>query len=324
MLAFLLSRVLQAAGVLVTVGLIAFAVVRSAGDPVSQMVGPDTPPAERAAIRRSLGLDDPVPAQAMRYLGQAARFDFGASYRLRQPVADLLKERLPATLELALCATLLGLGLGVPTGVFAAVKPDAGAARLFQALSLVGVSLPTFLIGLLLIWAFAVTLGWLPSFGRGATVRLGPWTTGLLTASGRKALVLPALTLALYQTTLLMRLTRAGMLEALRADFIRFARARGLPPRALYLGHALKNAALPVIAVAGLQLGQVIAFAFVTETVFQWPGLGLLFWQAVRAADGPIMAAVLLLVGLTFVALNLVVDILQAALDPRLRRPVAP
>jgi peptide/nickel transport system permease protein len=230
MLAFLFSRALQAVGVLVTVGLIACAVVRFAGDPISQMVGADTPPSERAAIRRSLGLDDPVPAQVARYLGRATRFDFGVSYRLRRPVSDLLAERIPATLELALCATLLGVGFGVPMGVFAAVKPEALWAKAFQATSLIGVSLTTFLIGLLLIWIFAVTLGWLPSFGRGATVRLGWWTTGLLTASGFKALILPALTLGLFQMTLLMRLVRVGMLETLRADFIRFARAGSPAP----------------------------------------------------------------------------------------------
>ena len=322
MLAFVIRRALQALGVLLAVGLIAFAMFRFIGDPVNQMVGVDTPPGERAAIRRSLGLDDPALVQFGRYLGQAARFEFGISYQVRQPVSRLLAERLPATLELAFCAMIFALGFGLPMGVFAALKRDTAPAKLLQAVSLVGISLPTFLIGILLIWVFSVTLGWLPSFGRGETVRLGWWTTGFLTASGLKALILPTVTLGLFQTTLIMRLVRAEMLEVLRSDYIRFARARGLKPRAIHFGHALKNTLVPVITVAGLQLGSVIAFALVTETVFQWPGMGLLFVQAVQTADIPIMAAYLLLVGLMFVTINLVIDILYTVVDPRLRAPI--
>jgi peptide/nickel transport system permease protein len=202
------------------------------------------------------------------------------------------------------------------------LRRDSPLAKLFQAVSLVGVSLPTFLIGILLIYLFAVTLGWLPSFGRGETVRLGPWTTGLLTVSGLKALVMPSITLGLFQMTLIMRLVQAEMLEVLRTDYIRFARARGLKTRAIHFGHALKNTLVPVITVAGLQLGSVIAFAIITETVFQWPGMGLLFVQAVQNVDIPIMAAYLLLVALIFVSINLVVDILYTVVDPRLRLQV--
>ena len=324
MLAFVISRALQAVGVLLAIGLIAFAMVRFAGDPVNQMVGVDTPPAERAAIRRSLGLDDPVLVQFGRYVGQAARFEFGVSHQVRQPVSNLLAERVPATLELALCATLFALCLGIPMGMFAALRRGTVLATAFQALSLIGVSLPTFLIGVLLISIFSVALGWLPSFGRGETVRLGWWTTGFLTASGLKALILPAVTLGLYQMTLIMRLVRAEMLEVLRTDHIRFARARGLRPRAIHFGHALKNTLVPVLTIAGLQIGSVVAFALVTETVFQWPGMGLLFVQAVQAVDVPVMAAYLLLVGLIFVAINLAVDILYGLVDPRLRRRLDP
>jgi peptide/nickel transport system permease protein len=283
------------------------------------MVGAETPPEERLQIRRSLGLDDPIVVQFGRYLTNAAKFEFGISYQFRQPVAQLLKERMPATLELAAMATLLALVFGILMGVYSALRPHSSLAKLFQALSLVGVSLPTFLIGILLIYLFSVTLGWLPSFGRGETRQLGWWSTGLLTTSGLKALIMPSVTLGLFQMTLIMRLVRAEMLEVLRTDYIRFARARGLRTRAIHFGHALKNTLVPVITIAGLQLGSVIAFAIITETVFQWPGMGLLFIQAVQNVDIPIMAAYLVLVGLIFVTINLVVDILYTVVDPRLR-----
>jgi len=319
MLAFIIRRALQAVGVLLAVGIIAFAMFRFAGDPVNQMVGAETPPEERLALREQLGLNEPVFVQFARYLANAARFEFGVSYQFRQPVSALLSERMPATLELALCATIFALVFGILMGVYSALKRDSALAKLFQAISLIGVSLPTFLIGILLIYLFAVTLGWLPSFGRGETVRLGWWTTGFLTWSGIKALIMPSITLGLFQMTLIMRLVRAEMLEVLRTDYIRFARARGLKTRAIHFGHALKNTLVPVITIAGLQLGSVIAFAIITETVFQWPGMGLLFVQAVQTVDIPIMAAYLMLVGLIFVTINLVVDILYTLVDPRLR-----
>jgi peptide/nickel transport system permease protein len=322
MLAFIIRRALQAVAVLLAVGMIAFAMFRFAGDPVNQMVGAETPPEERLAIRQELGLNDPVIVQFGRYLVSAARFDFGISYQFRQPVSDLLSERIPATLELSICATIFALVFGILMGVYSALNRDSTLAKLFQAISLIGVSLPTFLIGILLIYLFAVTLGWLPSFGRGDTVRLGWWTTGLLTASGVKALIMPSITLGLFQMTLIMRLVRAEMLEVLRTDYIRFARARGLRTRAIHFGHALKNTLVPVITIAGLQLGSVIAFAIITETVFQWPGMGLLFVQAVQTVDIPIMAAYLMLVALIFVSINLVVDILYTVVDPRLRLQV--
>jgi peptide/nickel transport system permease protein len=319
MIAFVIRRALQALGVLFAVGLISFSMFRFAGDPVNQMVGAETPPAERLQIRRSLGLDDPIVVQFGRYVVGAAKFEFGISYQFRQPVAQLLKERMPATLELAAVATVFALVFGILMGVYSALRPHSGVAKLFQALSLVGVSLPTFLIGILLILLFSVTLGWLPSFGRGETRQLGWWSTGLLTTSGLKALIMPSITLGLFQMTLIMRLVRAEMLEVLRTDYIRFARARGLRTRAIHFGHALKNTLVPVITIAGLQLGSVIAFAIITETVFQWPGMGLLFIQAVQNVDIPIMAAYLVLVGLIFVTINLVVDILYTVVDPRLR-----
>jgi peptide/nickel transport system permease protein len=322
MFAFIIRRALQAIGVLLAVGIISFAMFRFAGDPVNQIVSLDTPAAEREQVRRSLGLDDPVPVQFARYLVRAVQGEFGVSYQFRQPVSDLLAERMPATLELAFCATLFAIGFGVLMGVYSGLKRDSFLAKVFQTISLIGISLPTFLIGILLIYLFSVILGWLPSFGRGDTVRLGWWSTGFLTASGWKALIMPSITLGLFQMTLIMRIVRAEMLEVLRTDYIKFARARGLSTRAIHFGHALKNTLVPVITIVGLQFGSVIAFAIITETVFQWPGMGLLFVQAVQNVDIPIMAAYLMLVALIFVLINLAVDILYTIVDPRLRTSI--
>ena len=314
---------MQAVGVMIAVGIISFSMFRFAGDPVNQMVAIDTSAAQRAEIRKSLGLDDPVVVQFARYFGNAMQFKFGVSYQFRQPVADLLKERMPATLELAICATILAIVFGILMGVYSALRRDTFVTKILQAISLIGISLPTFLIGILLIYPFAVVLGWLPSFGRGDVVQIGWWKTGLLTASGLKALIMPSITLGLFQMTLIMRLVRAEMLEVLRTDYIRFARARGLTTSAIHFGHALKNTLVPVITVTGLQFGSVIAFAIITESVFQWPGMGLLFVQAVQNVDIPIMAAYLLMVSLIFVTINLVVDILYTVVDPRLRATIS-
>jgi len=301
------------------VAFIAFGLFNYTGDPVVFMVGQDATAAEKAQLRSELGLDRPFPVQFARFVENAARGDFGRSLRQGRPVSTLLEERLPATLELSIAAALLALVLGIPLGVYTALKRDSGLSHVLLAASLVGVSLPTFLIGILLILVFAVMLGWLPSFGRGDTVALGWWTTGLLTKSGLKALILPAITLSLFQMTLIMRLIRSEMLEVLRTDYIKFARARGLTNRAIHFGHALKNTLVPVITITGLQLGAIIAFAIITETVFQWPGMGLLFIQAVNFADIPVMAAYLCFIALVFVVINLVVDLMYYAVDPRLR-----
>ncbi|WP_342237699.1 ABC transporter permease [Inquilinus sp. OTU3971] len=319
MLAFILTRMAQAILVMLVVALLAFTMFRFVGDPINQMVGQETTEAEREALRESLGLNDPVVVQFVRYAGNVVRFDFGNSYQFKQPVSGLIGERAPATLELSLTSALLALLIGVPMGVFTGLYPRRWLSRLFLGASLVGVSLPTFLIGILLIFIFSVELGWLPSFGRGDVVRLGWWSTGFLTLSGLRSLILPAITLGLFQMTLIMRLVRGEMLEVMRTDFIRFARARGLTDRAIHFGHALKNTLIPVITITGLQLGSIIAFAIITEQVFQWPGMGLLFIQAVANVDIPIMAAYLLLSAFIFVTINLVVDILYAAVDPRIR-----
>ena len=306
--------------VMLVVALISFLLFRFVGDPVNQMVGIETTPAEREALRQRLGLNDPVLIQFARYVWGAIQFDFGNSYQFKQPVADLIGRRLPATLELSLASAVFALALGVPMGVYTGLNRNSPLAKFLLSVSLIGVSLPTFFIGILFIFLFSVTLQWLPSFGRGETIQLTSfWDTGLLTLSGLKALILPAITLGLYQMTLIMRLIRAEMLEVLRTDHIKFARARGLPNRSVYYIHALKNTMVPVITITGLQLGSIIAFAIITETVFQWPGMGILFLQAVQNVDIPIMAAYLLLTAFIFVVINLIVDILYVVIDPRLR-----
>jgi peptide/nickel transport system permease protein len=319
MLAFAIRRLFEAAFVMVTVALLAFVLFRFVGDPVNQMVGQDTSLEDRNKLRVELGLDDPIAVQFGRFLYDALRFEFGISYQMKQPVTAIIAERAPATLELAFAAALFALALGIPMGVYTGIHRDSWLSKVFLSVSLIGVSLPTFLIGILLIYVFAVKLGVLPSFGRGDVVRIGFWRTGFLTFSGLKALILPAVTLGLFQMTLVTRLVRAEMLEVLRTDYIKFARARGLPQRAINFGHALKNTLVPVITVIGLQVGAIIAFAIITETVFQWPGMGLMFIQAVQNADIPVMAAYLMLVAFMFVLINFIVDLIYVRVDPRIR-----
>ena len=319
MIRIVLERLGQAVLVLLAVSALSFSMFRFVGDPVATLSRENATVQEKAELRVALGLDQPILVQYGRFLSRTLRGEWGISYRNQQPVTKLLADRLPATLELVLVATLLSLLVGVPLGVVCALKPNGAAAKLIQAVSLIGISTPTFVTGIVLILVFAVTLGWLPSFGRGQTVTIGWWTTGLLTASGLKALVLPGITLALYQLTLIMRLVRSELIDVLSTDYIRFAKARGLPARYIHYRLALRNALMPVITVTGLQIGSLIAFAIVTETVFQWPGMGLLFIQAVSFADIPVMAAYLLFVGLIFVVINSVVDVLYAVVDPRLR-----
>jgi len=319
MLAFVVRRLVQAILVMLTVAFVAFLLFQFVGDPVAQMLGQDATPEDRARLRAELGLDQPFVVQFATFVTNAVQGDFGISLRQGRAVSTLIKERLPATLELSMAAAFLAIAVGIPAGVYTALKRNSWFSQFLLAASLLGVSLPTFLIGILLILFFAVLLGWLPSFGRGDTVALGWWTTGFLTAKGWQHLILPSITLALFQLTLILRLVRAEMMEVLRTDYIKFARARGLTDRAVHFGHALKNTLVPVITITGLQLGGIIAFAIVTETVFQWPGMGLLFIQSVQFADVPVMAAYLCLIALVFVLINLVVDLLYFAVDPRLR-----
>jgi len=322
MFSFILNRVLQSVIVLLTVGIVAFFLFRYVGDPINAMVGQDTSMEEREELRQKLGLNDPPPIQFIRFIGNAVQGKFGLSYRTSEPVSRMILERLPATIELSFCAALFVLVFGIPMGVYTGLYPRHWLSRLLQAVSLIGVSLPTFLIGILLILLFSVILHWLPSFGRGQTVDIDGWETNFLTLKGLEALILPSITLGLFQLTLIMRLVRSEMLEVMRTDYIKFARARGLTSRAVNFGHALKNTLVPVITVAGLQLGGLIAFALVTETVFAWPGVGQLFLQSVQFSDIPVMAAYLMLIALLFVVINLVVDMLYFAVDPRLRGQV--
>jgi peptide/nickel transport system permease protein len=316
---FLLRRVFQAVLVLLTAALLAFVLFNYVGDPVNNMVGQEASLEDRAALRDRLGLNDPFVVQFGRFVANAVQGDFGISYRMQRPVADLIAERLPATAELVLVAGALAVVLGVSLGIFTAIRRESPLSRAILIFSLIGASLPTFVIGIGLIYLFSVTLGWLPSFGRGEVTAVGGWTTGFLTAAGLKSLVLPAVTLGLFQMAYILRLARAEMLEVLQSDFVRTARAMGLRDSTVHYKYALQNAALPVITIIGLKLGDLIAFAIITETVFQWPGMGLLFIQAVAFADVPVMAAYLCMVALIFVVINLVVDILYLLLDPRLR-----
>ncbi|MGR0278098.1 ABC transporter permease [Marinomonas dokdonensis] len=319
MINYIFKRVAQSALVLLVVGFVAFSMFRFMGDPIDNMLGQERTEADVQRLRGELGLDLPFLVQYGRFLSDAVQGDFGVSYRQGRPVSEIIVERLPATLELAAVSATLAISLGIVLGVFTAIRRQGWLANLIMTSSLIGVSLPTFLIGILLIYVFSVNLGWLPSFGRGEVVQIGFWSTGLLTVSGWQALILPAITLGLYQMTLIMRLVRSEMLEVLRQDYIRFARARGLSERIVNFRHALKNTLVPVITVTGLQLGSIIAFAIITESVFQWPGLGLLFINAIQFVDIPVMAAYLMLISVIFVTINLLVDLLYVFIDPRLR-----
>ncbi|MEO1563860.1 MAG: ABC transporter permease [Pseudomonadota bacterium] len=319
MLKYILRRVGQSVVVLLVVGLVAFSMFRFVGDPVDNMLGQERTVEDIERLREALGLNDPFVVQYWNFLRDAVQGDLGVSFRQGRSVVEILIERLPATLELAFVSALFAVVFGVGLGVYTAIRPKGWLTQVILTISLVGVSLPTFLIGILLIYIFAVELGWLPSFGRGETVQIGWWSTGLLTASGLKAIILPAITLGLYQMTLIMRLVRSEMSEVLNSDYIRFARARGLPERSVNFRHAIKNTLIPVITITGLQLGSIIAFAIITETVFQWPGVGLLFIDSVNFVDIPVMAAYLMFISVMFVGINLIVDILYVIIDPRLR-----
>ncbi|MEO0676106.1 MAG: ABC transporter permease [Pseudomonadota bacterium] len=319
MLSYIIKRIGQSILVLLITGLVAFSMFRFVGDPIDNMLGQERTLEDVERLRAQLGLDQPFVVQYYRFLEQAVQGNFGVSFRQGRPVAEILLERAPATLELAAVSGLFAIIFGIALGVFTAIRRNGFTANFIMSASLIGVSLPTFLIGILLIYLFSVELGWLPSFGRGEVVDVGGWSTGFLTASGLKALILPSITLGLYQMTLIMRLVRSEMLEVLRQDYIRFAKARGLSDRVINFRHALKNTMVPVITVIGLQLGSIIAFAIITETVFQWPGVGLLFINAIQFVDIPVMAAYLMLISVMFVGINLLVDILYAFIDPRLR-----
>jgi len=319
MLAYILRRLGQSVLVMAAVSLISFSLFNFVGDPVNNMVGQEATREDRVRIRQDLGLDDPIFVQYFRFVGNAVKGEFGLSYRIKRPVDELIKERLPATLELVLVSAVIALVVGISAGVYTGIRRDGWLSKTILSSSLVGVSLPTFIIGIALIYLFAVTLRWLPSSGRAGIVEIGWWKTSFLTVDGWRSLILPAITLSLFQLTMILRLVRSEMLEVMQTDYIKFARARGLSERAINFVHALKNTLVPVITIIGLNIGGLIAFSVITETVFQWPGTGLMFIQAVDFADVPIMAAYLCFVALVFVVVNLVVDLLYVVIDPRIR-----
>ncbi|QDY70508.1 ABC transporter permease [Qingshengfaniella alkalisoli] len=319
MVFFLIQRFFQATVLMLAVALIAFTMFQFTGDPIDNMVTENATQAERDALREELGLNDSVIVQYARFVGNAIRGEFGISYYNQSDVFDLIIERLPATLELVLVAVAISLVVGIPIGVWISFSNNRFLTGFVQVLSLVGISLPSFLVGIFLIVVFAVWLGWLPSSGRGEIVEFGPWSTGLLTGSGWASILLPALSLSFFLITMIMRLIKSEMQETLQTEYIKFARARGISEHSLRYHHALRNSILPVITVVGLQIGNLIAFAVITETIFQWPGMGLLFIQAVNFVDIPVISAYLVFVALIFIVVNTSVDIIYRLVDPRMR-----
>jgi peptide/nickel transport system permease protein len=315
---FFARRLTQAALVMLAILIIAFAVHAALGDPLREIMGEAVPVAEREELRHKLGLDAPWPVQLARYLGGAVKGDLGTSTIYKRPTLEIILAKFPASLELVLGASLIVLLLSLPAGVYCAVRPRSVGAKLIMSLSVLGISIPVFLTGIFLITIFAVWLGWLPAFGRGETVRLGFWETGLLTRDGLRHLVLPALTLSSIMLPLFIRLVRGAMLDELGHDYVRTARAKGASPLRVWLSHALRNALLPLVAVGGLQTGTLVAYTLLTETVFQWPGMGFLFLEAVTRADIPLVTTYLVFVGLLFVITNTIVDIVSLMLDPRI------
>jgi peptide/nickel transport system permease protein len=298
--------------------IIAFAVRASLGDPLREIMGEAVPEAERAALRKELGLDAPWPVQLARYLGGAVKGDLGTSTIYKRPTLAVILAKFPASFELVLGASLIVLLLSLPAGIYSAVRSRSLGARLVLNLSVLGISIPVFITGIFLITIFSVWLGWLPAFGRGDTVRIGPWETGLLTRDGLTHLILPSLALSSIMLPLFIRLVRGAMLDELGHDYVRTARAKGASPLRVWLAHALRNALLPLTAIGGLQVGTLIAYTLLTETVFQWPGMGFLFLEAVTRADIPLITTYLVFVGLIFVVTNTLVDIASLMLDPRI------
>ena len=319
MATYIARRLVQGIIVLLVASLLCFIVFRYMGDPVVTLAGRYATFEQAEEVRRSLGLDKPMHVQYFRWLANALQGNFGISYVTRVPALGLILERFPATFELAVTAVIMAFVLGVALGVIVALKPYVLRNRLIMAGSLGGISIPTFLMGILLIMGFAVYLGILPPFGRGETVKLGFWRTGLLTFDGIKHLILPALTLAMYQLAVLLRLTRAGMREVLTEEYIKTAWAKGLPPRKVIFKHALRNALIPVVTITGLQFGELIAFSIVTETIFQWPGMGNLLLTSIYETDQPVIVTYIMLAAVIIITMNILVDILYAVINPKIR-----
>ncbi|MBO6919616.1 MAG: ABC transporter permease [Rhizobiaceae bacterium] len=319
MFAYVSRRLIQSIFVMLTVSLLAFAMFRFVGDPMAVMVGQETSIEDQERLREQLGLNDPVIQQYGRFITNMLTGEFGFSYRTRQPIGEMLLERAPATIELGIVSLLISLIVGIPAGIYTALRNDGFLSQTILITTLIGISIPTFVIGIFLIYLFGVQLGWLPTFGRGEVTEIGWWKSSFFSLKGLEALILPAITLGIYQLTLTMRLVRSEMQDVLNTDFIKFAVARGINYRSIHYHHALRNSMVPVITIIGLQFGGVIAFSIVTESVFQWPGMGLLFLESIRYVDIPVMAVYLVIIALVFVVINLIVDMLYFAIDPRVR-----
>jgi len=316
---YILRRLIQGVVVILVASMFCFVIFQYMGDPALNMVGQYASFEEIREVREMLGLDQPIYVQYLKFLWNALHGNFGKSYVTRVPALGLILERFPATFELVTVAVLLAFFTGVSLGVLVSLKPYAMRNRFIMALSLGGVSIPTFLIGIVLIMIFAAYLGLLPAFGRGDTIQVGFWRTGFLTLSGLRHLILPAVTLAMYQLAVLLRLTRAGMREVLTEEYIKTAWAKGLPPRKVIFKHALRNVMIPVVTMTGLQFGELIAFSIVTETIFQWPGMGNLLLTSIYEGDQPVIVTYIMLAALIIITANIVVDILYAVINPRIR-----
>ncbi|MFO7878262.1 MAG: ABC transporter permease [Desulfovermiculus sp.] len=319
MIAFILRRILQAFLVMFVISVIGFAIKHNVGDPVRQITGISVSAAEREMFRETLGLNDPVPIQFGRFLKQAMHGDLGTSFFYKKPATSVILSKAPATIELVLVSALIIIGLSIPLGIFSAIKPGHVFSRFIMGASIVGVSIPVFLTAIMGIYLFSVQLGWLPSFGRGDTVNLGGWKTGFLTLDGWRHLILPSLSLSSIMLPLFIRLIRSEMMEVLETEYIKYAWAKGLKKYRIWFIHAFKNTLLPVITVGGVQLGITIAFTILTETVFQWQGLGFLFMEAVERSDTSLLVAYLMFVGLVMVVVNTVVDIIYGIVNPTVR-----
>jgi len=319
MAAYIVRRLVQGVIVLLFVSLICFIIFRYTGDPVVTLAGVYGTEEDRAEIRKAYALDKPFYIQYVFFIGRALKGDFGNSYVARLPALELIMERAPATVELVTTSAVFALLFGIGLGVMVSLKPGSALSRLIMAASLGGISIPTFLIGVLLIMVFSVYIGILPPFGRGETVDLGFWRTGFLTWSGLSHLILPALTLMGYQLAVLLRLTRAGMREVLTEEYIKTAWAKGIPANRVIFKHALKNVLIPVITLSGLMLGELLAFSVVTETIFQWPGMGNLLLKSIYESDEPVIVTYIMLASVIILSINIIVDILYAFLNPRIR-----
>ena len=320
MFAYLVKRVFQAIAVMFVISLIAFAIQGNLGDPLRELVGQSVSEEVRDQLREELGLNDSFLTQYLRFAGNALQGDLGTSYFFKEPALDVILRKLPATLELVFGATIIIVGLSIPLGVYTAIKPNSILTRIIMGLSIVGISVPVFLTAILMIFVFSVELGWFPSYGRGDVVHVcGYWETNFATFDGWTHIILPSIALASIMLPLFIRLIRAEMMETLQSEYVRFATAKGISPFRIYFVHALKNTLLPVITVGGVQIGTMVAYTILTETVFQWPGMGFMFLEAVNRVDTPLIVAYLIVVGFIFVVTNTIVDLIYGLVNPTVK-----